>query len=63
MSNHAPGDTPGARHHIKNAPTAGATLEKIMDVLKRYDVGGVQACRRGVPILPDETAAKIAPLS
>lgn len=57
------GDTPGARHHIKNALRVGATLEEIMNALKRCDVQGVQACRLGVPILAEEIAAKDAPLS
>lgn len=63
MSNHAMGDRPGARHHIKNALDAGATLGKIVKALKRHDVRGVQACTLGVPILPEEIAAKKVPPS
>jgi len=63
MTNHAMGDTPGARHHTKAALEAGATLEMIMKALKRCDVQGVQACRLGVPILAEEIAAKSAPPS
>ena len=50
------GRTPGTRYHIKNALKAGATLEKIMEVLKRCGVQGVQACNLGVPILAEEIA-------
>lgn len=55
------GDTPGTRYHIKNALKAGTTLEKIMEVLKRCAVQGVQACNPGVPILAEEIASKNAP--
>jgi hypothetical protein len=63
MTNHAMGDTPGARHHIGNALKAGATLEKTMNVLQRCDSRGAPASRRGVSILREEIAAKIAALS
>ena len=45
---------PGTRRHIRNALTAGATMEEIMEVLKLCVVQGVQACNLGVPILAEE---------
>jgi alkylhydroperoxidase/carboxymuconolactone decarboxylase family protein YurZ len=45
---------PGTRRHIRNALTAGATIEEIMEVLKLCVVQGVQACNLGVPILAEE---------
>jgi alkylhydroperoxidase/carboxymuconolactone decarboxylase family protein YurZ len=51
---------PGTRRHIKNALTAGATMEEIMEVLKLCVAQGVQACNLGVPILADEIARRPA---
>lgn len=45
---------PGTRRHIRNALTAGATIEEIMEVLKICVAQGVQALNLGVPILADE---------
>ena len=45
---------PGARHHMKSAMTAGATLEEIVEVLKLCVIEGVRACNLGVSILAEE---------
>jgi alkylhydroperoxidase/carboxymuconolactone decarboxylase family protein YurZ len=45
---------PGTPRHIRSALELGATIEEIMDVLKRCVVQGVQACSMGVPILEEE---------
>jgi nitrite reductase/ring-hydroxylating ferredoxin subunit/alkylhydroperoxidase/carboxymuconolactone decarboxylase family protein YurZ len=45
---------PGTRRHIKNALSAGATPEEIMEVLKLCVSQGVQACNLALPILAEE---------
>ena len=45
---------PGTRRHIKAALKLGATMEKVMEVLKLCVAMGVQACAKGVPILAEE---------
>jgi alkylhydroperoxidase/carboxymuconolactone decarboxylase family protein YurZ len=48
---------PGTRRHIKGTLKAGATMEKIMEVLKLCMAQGVQALNLGIPILREELAA------
>lgn len=45
---------PGTRRHIKNALSAGASMEEIMEVLKLCVAQGTQALNLGVPILAAE---------
>jgi alkylhydroperoxidase/carboxymuconolactone decarboxylase family protein YurZ len=48
---------PGTLRHVTSALKAGATMEEIMEVLKRCIVQGAQAYHLGAPILAEELAA------
>ena len=52
---------PGTRRHIKNALTAGASVEEIFEVLKLCVAQGVQAINLGIPILEEELARTSVP--
>ena len=52
---------PGTRRHIKNALTAGASVEEIFEVLKLCVAQGAQAINLGIPILEEELARTSVP--
>jgi len=52
---------PGTHRHIKNALTAGASVEEIFEVLKLCVAQGAQAINLGIPILEEELARTSVP--
>ncbi len=45
---------PGVRRHIKNALTAGATQEEILETIQLTTVMGIHSCNLAIPILLEE---------
>ena len=52
---------PGTHRHIKNALTAGASVEEIFEVLKLCVAQGAQTINLGIPILEEELARTSVP--